>query len=208
MLTSAISGIEQALWDIKGKALGVPVHDLLGGPVRDRIRMYTHIKTVGQMADYPVELMVESARQRMRDGFTALKYSIIPPVKAIENLRDMEKHVERFAAVREAIGPEIDLAIDFHGRVSPATAQRLMGMLEPYYPFFVEEPCLPENTAAMADLASRTPSPWLPENAFSPAGASGTSSKSRPCASSSPICAMWAASTKVVSWQPWPRCTT
>ncbi|MCK9251710.1 MAG: galactonate dehydratase [Eubacteriales bacterium] len=159
VLTSALSGIEQALWDIKGKALGVPVYDLLGGPVRQQIRMYTHIKKVGAQADFPVETMVETARQLCARGFTALKYSIIPPVRAVESLQALHEHEARFQAVREAIGPAVDLAIDFHGRVGPGTAQRLITMLEPFYPWFVEEAVLPENAAVMAQIARGTPVP-------------------------------------------------
>ncbi|NLO36969.1 MAG: galactonate dehydratase [Clostridiaceae bacterium] len=159
VLTSALSGIEQALWDIKGKALGVPVYDLLGGPVRQRIRMYTHIKKVGTQADFPVETMVGTARQLCARGFTALKYSIIPPVRAVESLQALNEHVARFQAVREAIGPSVDLAIDFHGRVGPGTAQRLIAMLEPFYPWFVEEAVLPENAAVMTEIARSTPVP-------------------------------------------------
>ena len=159
VLTSALRGIEQALWDIKGKALGVPVYDLLGGPVRQQIRMYTHIKKVGAQADFPVETMVETARQLCARGFTALKYSIIPPVRAVESLQALHEHAARFQAVREAIGPAVDLAIDFHGRVGPGTAQRLITMLEPFYPWFVEEAVLPENAAVMAQIARGTPVP-------------------------------------------------
>ncbi len=159
ILTSALSGIEMALWDIKGKFYGAPVHELLGGAVRDKIRMYTHLKKGGLgYADSPSE-MAEIAAMRLEEGMTAVKYSILPPVKQIESLEGMNRHVEYFAAVRKAVGPSVDIAIDFHGRVSPATSKRLMKMLEPYYPFFVEEPCLPENVDEMAELAHSSPIP-------------------------------------------------
>lgn len=159
VLMSAISGIEMALWDIKGKACGLPVYDMLGGPVRDKIRMYTHIKQVARKDGNTVDEMVEMARDRLRLGMTALKYSIIPPLPFVETQRGTQAHVERFAAVREAIGENVDLAIDFHGRVSSATAPRLIRALEPYHPFFIEEACLPENAEEMLRIAQSTPVP-------------------------------------------------
>lgn len=205
VLTSAISGIEQALWDIKGKALGAPIYELLGGPVRDRIRMYTHIKTVGQKSEFPVSDMVDMAFKRVTERFTALKYSIIPPVKPIETLQDMDRHVKRFAAVREAVGPGVDLAIDFHGRVGPATAPRLIAMLEPYYPFFVEEPCPPENVDVMAGIAAGRRCPSPPVSGYTPAGDSGSSSKSRRFGLFSLTYATPGASAKSANWLPWLR---
>ena len=158
LMLSAISGIEQALWDIKGKYYNCPVYELLGGKCRDKIRMYTHIKTVGACA-FSVEEMLAIADKRVEEGYTALKYSIIPPIKTIENPENTYAHIERFAKIREHIGDKIDLAIDFHGRVSPAMAKRLCAMLEPYMPMFVEEPCLPENIDVMVDITRATTIP-------------------------------------------------
>ena len=159
IMLSAISGIEQAMWDIKGKYYNCPVWELLGGKCRDKIRMYTHIKTAGAAGEFPIEDMLKIADQRLSDGYTALKYSIIPPIKAIENPANTRKHVERFAKVREHIGDGIDLAIDFHGRVSPAMAVRLCEELKPYMPMFIEEPCLPENVDCMVNIARSTSIP-------------------------------------------------
>ncbi len=159
LMLSAISGIEQAMWDIKGKYYNCPVYEMLGGKCRDKIRMYTHIKTAGTAGDFPVEDMLKIAGERLKEGYTALKYSIIPPIKAIENPDNTQKHIERFAKVREFIGNKVDLAIDFHGRVSPAMAHRLIELLKPYYPMFVEEPCLPENVDCMADISRKTTVP-------------------------------------------------
>lgn len=154
---SAISGIEMALMDIKGKALGVPAYDLMGGKVREKIRMYTHIKAVAIKGGNTVDEMRDLARKRLADwGMTALKYSIIAPISPIIGREELRSHVERFAAVRETIGDGVDLAIDFHGRVTPANAPRLLDALEPYHPFFVEEPVLPDNVDEMADIARRT----------------------------------------------------
>lgn len=159
LMMSAISGIEQAMWDIKGKYYGCPVYEMLGGACRNKIRMYTHIKAAAIKDGNTVEEMLRITRTRLDAGYTALKYSIIPPIRAIENPANMESHVERFAAVRELIGKKVDLAIDFHGRVSPALAPRLIEMLKPYTPFFIEEPCLPENVDCMAAIARSTTVP-------------------------------------------------
>lgn len=159
LMLSAMSGVEQAMWDIKGKFYGCPVYEMLGGRCRDRIRMYTHVKRAGVAGEFSIEEMLRITDDRLREGYTALKYSIIPPIRAIENPRETEKHIERFAAVRERIGNGVDLAIDFHGRVSPAMALRLAEGLKPYVPFFIEEPCLPENVDCMVDIARATSIP-------------------------------------------------
>ena len=159
LMLSAISGIEQAMWDIKGKYYNCPVYEMLGGRCRDKIRMYTHIKRTGAAGEFPVEEMLSIAGERLKEGYTALKYSVIPPVKAVENPENIEKHVMRFAKVREKIGNGIDLAVDFHGRVSPAAANVLIERLKPYSPMFIEEPCLPENVDCMVNIARKTTVP-------------------------------------------------
>jgi len=159
LMLSAISGIEQAMWDIKGKYYNCPVYEMLGGKCRDKIRMYTHIKRAGVAGEFPIEEMLDIADERLKDGYTALKYSIIPPIKAVENPENTEKHIERFARVRERIGNGVDLAIDFHGRVSPAMANILIEKLKPYNPMFIEEPCLPENVDCMVNISRKTTVP-------------------------------------------------
>ncbi|MBQ4082112.1 MAG: galactonate dehydratase [Clostridia bacterium] len=159
LMLSAISGIEQAMWDIKGKYYNCPVYEMLGGKCREKIRMYTHVKRTAVVGEFSIEEMLQIARQRVNEGYTALKYSIIPPIKAIETPANMQKHIERFAAVRKEIGDEIDLAIDFHGRVSPAMAVRLAEQLKPYSPMFIEEPVLPENVDCMVTVARSTTVP-------------------------------------------------
>lgn len=154
VLTSALSGIEQAMWDLLGKSLGVPVYQLLGGACRDRLRMYAHCN--GETA----EEAVAAARARVADGYTALKTGVGKcPARQIESPAWMEQVVGRFAAMREAIGPNVDLAIDFHGQISPALAVRLARALEPYHPMFIEEPCLPENVDTLVTVARSTPIP-------------------------------------------------
>ncbi len=146
ILTSALSGIDQALWDIKGKALGVPVYELLGGPTRERVRVYAHAGT-------PDEIKRQLAR-----GFTAFKTGPAKkrPERYIETPSAIQYAAERFAELRKLVGNEVDLAIDFHGAVSPATAKVLIKALEPYQPMFVEEPCQAQNHDVMAEIARGT----------------------------------------------------
>jgi galactonate dehydratase len=152
ILTSALSGIEQALWDLTGKAAGLPVYRLLGGPMRDRIKVYAHVR-----ADTP-EAAAESARERVAEGFRALKTGIRAgrPARIIETPDFIDKAVERIAAIREAAGNDIDIAIDFHGAISPQTSMLLIKALEPYRPMFIEEPVQCQNVGVLADIARKT----------------------------------------------------
>ena len=121
--------------------------------------MYGHLKPTGHPGDFPVSDMLKITDSRLADGFTVMKYSIIPPIKPIDNMEMVDKVVERFAAVRERVGKKVDIAIDFHGRVSPAMSIRLLKALEPYYPLFVEEPVLPENVDEMVRVSRSTTIP-------------------------------------------------
>lgn len=159
VLMSAISGIEMALWDIKGKYYNMPVYEMLGGSVRDKIRMYGHLKPTGHPGDFPTSDMLRITDRRLEEGFTVMKYSVIPPIKPIDSMEMVDKVVERFAAVRERVGKAVDIAVDFHGRVSPAMSIRLLKELEPYYPLFVEEPALPENVDEMVRVSRSTTIP-------------------------------------------------
>lgn len=141
ILSSAVAGIDQALWDIAGKRLGVPTYELLGGPVRDTMRVYSWIG-----GDDPADVAA-AAQMQVDAGFTAVKMNASGPMVAIETAAATAAVVERVRAVREVLGPDRDLAIDFHGRISPATARRLLPLLEPFHPLFVEEPVLPEYAA-------------------------------------------------------------
>jgi galactonate dehydratase len=146
ILTSALSGVEQALWDIKGKALGVPVHELLGGPTRDRVRVYAHARSP------------EALKQKREEGFTAFKTGVQGGRSApiVASPAFVSKVADAFAALREAGGPSVDIGIDFHGAVSPQTAKLLIKALEPYQPMFVEEPVQCQNVDAMAEIAHGT----------------------------------------------------
>jgi len=146
VLTSALSGIEQALWDIKGKALGVPIYELLGGSTRDRIRVYAHARTP------------ERIREAKTEGYTAFKTGVknAPQSGVIANPRFIEEAIQAFADLRDAVGNDGDIGIDFHGAISPQNAALLIHGLEPYQPFFIEEPVNCQNVDVMAELAKET----------------------------------------------------
>lgn len=153
ILSSALSGIEQALWDITGKWLGQPVYRLLGGPTRDYVRLYGH--TGGSTP----EEAAASAKASVEKGFTVLKTGVPGPFNIIDTPAKVEEVVTRFAAMREAVGKEVEIGIDFHGRVSPAMSIRMAKALEPYEPMFIEEPVLPENVDALVTVARSTSIP-------------------------------------------------
>ena len=138
--TSILSGIDQALWDIKGKAFGVPVYELLGGPTRDRVRVYGTVS-----AETGVTAMKVGPRGEERQ---AIKY--------VEGKKFVDEVVERFRALREKYGDGVDIGIDFHGAVQPPTALLLMKALEPYNPWFYEEIVQALNVDVMAELARKT----------------------------------------------------
>jgi len=146
VLTSALSGIDMALWDIKGKALGVPVYELLGGPTRDRVRAYSHART-------PEQVKADLAR-----GFRTFKTGVPKkrPIRIIDTPATIEYAADQFAALRAAAGNDADIAIDFHGAIPPQTAKILIKALEPYQPMFIEEPCQAQNHDIMADIARGT----------------------------------------------------
>jgi galactonate dehydratase len=153
VLSSAVAGIDQALWDIAGKYRGAPVHELLGGPVRDRVRMYGWIG-----GDRPAEIAEAVARQ-VADGLTAVKMNACAQLGPVATVGDLRAVVDRAEAAREALGPDRDFALDFHGRVSRTNARRLLHALEPVAPFFVEEPLVPEHMHQLADLRAATTVP-------------------------------------------------
>jgi galactonate dehydratase len=146
ILTSALSGIDMALWDIKGKALGVPVYELLGGPTRQRVRVYAHAGTPKRI------------RELIKRGFTAFKTGPAKrrPARYVETPAEVRHAAEKFAELRKAAGDDVDIAIDFHGAVSPAHAKVLIKALEPHHPMFIEEPVNCQNHDVMAAIARGT----------------------------------------------------
>lgn len=153
VLTSALSGIEQALWDIKGKYLGVPVYELLGGAARDSIRVYNWIG-----GDRPADV-ANAVRQQIDAGFTAVKMNATEELHYVDSHGKVDEAVERIAAVRQIAGPDFGIAVDFHGRVHKSMAKLLVKELEPYRPLFIEEPVLPENNEALRVISSLTTTP-------------------------------------------------
>lgn len=153
VLMSALSGVDMALWDIKGKHHGVPVHDLLGGPVRDRVRSYCWIG-----GDRPQNL-IENAKALLAKGYDACKMNACEELQIVDRHREVEAIVRRFGELRDAVGFEMDLALDFHGRVHAPMAKVLLKELEPLRPLFVEDAVVPEQMDAMADLARSTTIP-------------------------------------------------
>lgn len=153
ILMSAISGIEQALWDIKGKYYNMPVYEMLGGAVRDTIQVYSWIG-----GDRPQDVGA-AAKEKEEAGFTAIKMNGTEEMNYIDSYTKVDAAVNRVAAIREAVGNDFGIGIDFHGRVHKAMAKILVKELEPYRPMFIEEPVLVENLEAFRDIASHTTTP-------------------------------------------------
>ncbi|MBP2217956.1 galactonate dehydratase [Arthrobacter sp. CAN_C5] len=153
ILASAVAGLDQALWDIAGKSLGVPVHQLLGGHVRDRIRMYGWVG-----GDEPAEV-ADSIAAQLEVGLTAVKMNASGRMSPLGSVAEIDAVVERVAAAREVLGPHRDVAVDFHGRFTLANTRRVAPLLEPLHPFFLEEPTVPENSHLIGGLASSTSIP-------------------------------------------------
>jgi len=148
ILMSAIAGIDQALWDIKGRTLGVPVHELLGGACRERMRMYYWIG-----GDRPNDV-VRQAKEVVAKGFTAFKMNGTPEMAIVDSHQKIDEAVARASEAREAVGPDVGIAIDFHGRVHRPMAKALLRELEPVHPLFVEEPVLAEQLHCLPQIAS------------------------------------------------------
>jgi galactonate dehydratase len=150
VLMSALSGLDQALWDIKGKALGVPVWQLLGGKVRERVPAYAWIG-----GDTPSEV-VEQARHRQSQGFRAVKMNASGQLGRLDSPRLLDAATDRITRVK-ALG--LDVAVDFHGRLHKPMAKQLVALLEPLRPLFIEEPLLSEQAEGIAQIASQTSIP-------------------------------------------------
>lgn len=152
VLTSAISGIEQALWDIKGKAAGLSIYDMLGGKVRDKIKMYPHIRSDKTQT---FEEQKENAKLRVEQGFKFVKYTIPPMEELFPTAEKINIEIDKVSEIRKIIGEKVSLAIDFHGRFTPSIALQLIKKLEKFQPAFIEEPVLPEYVEAMAAIKSK-----------------------------------------------------
>jgi galactonate dehydratase len=153
ILMSAIAGIDQALWDIKGKYYNAPVYELMGGACRDSIRVYSWIG-----GDRPSEVG-EAAKQVVDRGFTAIKMNATEELQYVDSHEKVDQVLERVAAIRESVGNYIGIGIDFHGRVHKPMAKILAKELEQFRPMFIEEPVLAENNEALREIANLTAIP-------------------------------------------------
>jgi galactonate dehydratase len=153
VLMSAISGIDQALWDIKGKYFNAPVYQLIGGKAKDKMRVYSWIA-----GDRPADA-ADQAKTSVANGFTALKMNATEELHYIDSYEKIDRVLERVGTVREAIGNSVGIGIDFHGRVHKPMAKILVKELEVYHPMFIEEPVLPENNEALREIAQHTTIP-------------------------------------------------
>ncbi|MCM8536415.1 MAG: galactonate dehydratase [Lentisphaeraceae bacterium] len=153
ILMSALSGIDQALHDIKGKALGVPVYDLLGGHVRDKMKMYCWIG-----GDDP-QGVAAGVKEKQQQGYKAVKMNGTGRLDWIDSYQKVEEIEERMSTIRETVGNSIEIGIDFHGRVHKGMLKRLIRAIEKYNPFFIEEPLLSENADSLKGIYSFTDIP-------------------------------------------------
>lgn len=147
ILMSAIAGIDQALWDIKGKYYNAPVYELMGGPCRDKMRVYSWIG-----GDRPSDV-AKAAKEKQEQGFTAIKMNATEELQYIDTYDKIDAVLERVASIREATGKYFGIAIDFHGRVHKPMAKILAKKLEEFDPMFIEEPVLSENMEAFSEVA-------------------------------------------------------
>jgi len=153
ILNSAVAGIDQALWDITGKKLGVPVHQLLGGAVRDRVKIYGHVGAKVERDKFgkiplkeELKVVSENVQKQLSRGLKAIKFTPADSLEHIDTATELKNIVKRVETVRELVGDEIDICLDFHGRFSMAMSRRVFPLLEPYNLMFIEEPVLPEYT--------------------------------------------------------------
>ncbi|HET6743893.1 MAG TPA: galactonate dehydratase [Kribbella sp.] len=153
VLSSALAGIDQALWDIKGRYHDVPVHELLGGPVRQRARVYTWVHGSDNAQ------LVDEAQAKVAKGFTALKLNLSEALPPIPSAAQLRASVSRVEALRDALGDGIDIALDLHGRFSTAATRQLLPLLEPLLPMFIEEPTLPEFARDLRRITESTSIP-------------------------------------------------
>jgi len=153
ILMSAIAGIDQALWDIKGKFYNAPIHQLMGGKARDKMKVYSWIG-----GDRPAEVGLE-AQKMVDQGFLAVKMNATEELQYVDTYAKIDQAIARIAAVREAGGADFGIGIDFHGRVHKPMAKILAKELEPFRPMFIEEPVLPENNEDLREIANHVAIP-------------------------------------------------
>ena len=153
VLMSAIAGVDQALWDIKGKAYSVPIYQMLGGKCRDSIQVYSWIG-----GDRPDDI-ASAVREKHAQGYSAVKMNATEETHYIDSYKKIDAVLARAQAVRDTLGDDMAFALDFHGRVHKSMAKVLAKELEPYRPMFIEEPVLSENNEALREIAMHTSIP-------------------------------------------------
>ncbi|MEK4759234.1 galactonate dehydratase [Viridibacillus sp. FSL E2-0187] len=153
ILMSAIAGIDQALWDIKGKYFNAPIHQLLGGACRESVRVYSWIG-----GDRPADVGIQ-AKEKKDAGFTAIKMNGTEELQYLDSHKKIDDLIERVSSVREAVGNDFGIAIDFHGRIHKPLAKSIIKELEVFRPMFIEEPVLAENNEALREIAHATTIP-------------------------------------------------
>ena len=153
ILMSAISGIDQALWDIKGKFYNAPIHDLMGGKARDKLKVYSWIG-----GDRPSDI-ANATKEAIANGFAAIKMNATEEMQYIDSYDKIQRVLDRVASVREVGGSSFGIGIDFHGRLHKPMAKVMAKELEQFHPIFIEEPVLPENNEALREIAQHTSIP-------------------------------------------------
>jgi galactonate dehydratase len=163
VVQGALSAIDIALWDIKGKRLGVPIYDLLGGKTRHRVRCYIHVR------GNTLEQLVQDAVAKAKQGFTAVRFSPWSPDFYLHKsyAEWAEVAVQRVGAVREAVGTDVDICVELHRQMNPAESIALGRRLEQFHPFFYEDPMLPDSPARMGDVQERCNLPIATGERFS-----------------------------------------
>ncbi|WP_417383567.1 galactonate dehydratase [Gimesia sp.] len=162
--STAIAGIDLALWDILGKVHGVPCHQLWGGPVRDYIRLYCHLGGGNMESFYQTSTdnaaqFATLAQEAVADGFSAFKSMAVPPTMPIEGLKPIKAAEDCVAAMRDAVGDDVDIMVDCHARPSPAMGLQFAKALDPYGLYFFEEPCWPESLESLATINAAVTTP-------------------------------------------------
>ena len=159
---SAMSGIDQALWDIKGKEVGKPVCELLGGPVRDTLRLYDHLgggTLEGMYKTIEPAQFVDRIQESLAKGFTAVKAMPVPVSEPIESAGVLKRAAQCVAAMRQAAGDDVDIMLDLHARTTPAAAIQFGRMLIDFNLYWYEEPCWPEHVDGLVEVARALPMP-------------------------------------------------
>ena len=208
VVQGALSAIDIALWDIKGKRLEVPIYDLMGGKTRDRVRCYMH---VGAPQDNDTaDGLAQDALKAAQEGFTAVRFSPFPKDYYLHRSYSewADEAVNRVGAVREAVGPGVDICVEIHRQMAPAESIWLGRRLEQFSPFFYEDPMLPDSPAIMGDVAEHCAIQSRPENASPRYSNTSSFWKPRQHLMCGPTSACAVDCRDARKWRRWRRLTT